>query len=269
MTKPKGVVYTCITGGYDNIPVHKYIDANWDYVLFTDNPRLIKAGHFAHWTVKPLPFDKLDNVKNSRWPKVNAHRIFPEYEYSLYVDGNIIINNKNIFDLADKLIRQNVLFALPNHPERTCIYDEAEIVKALHIELPKTVDAEMAFLRREKYPAKNGLSENNILLRKHNEIKPTLDLWWSMVEKYSKRDQLSLMYAMWKTGIKRTPIYIDKNGFGIHRKSDDFTFVFLKTHNQNKILPPTHKIRKFVVRLIGCFIPIAKYRRQFKQKFIK
>jgi hypothetical protein len=158
---------------------------------------------------------------------------------------------------------------LPNHPERTCIYDEAEIIKQLIIDFPKTVDAEMAFLRREKYPAQNWFSENNILLRKHNAIKPTLDLWWSMVEKYSKRDQLSLMYAMWKTGIKRTPIYTDENGFGIHHKCDDFTFVHSQSHDQNKIpTKPVGKVWKFIVKLIGCFIPVKKYRRRIKQKLM-
>ena len=88
------VVYSCITGGYDDIPVHKYISNEWDYILFTDNDDLIRAGTFAHWTIKPLQFDKLTNVKNARWHKINPHILFPDYDYSLWLDSTIIINNE-------------------------------------------------------------------------------------------------------------------------------------------------------------------------------
>lgn len=269
MAKSKKVIYTVVTNGYDNIPVHKYIAPDWDYILFTDNKELIKKGRYKHWTVKPIIFNKLDNVRNSRYPKVNAHIVLPEYDYSLYLDGNIIVNNKNLFNLAEDLISKDVLLALPNHFERKCIYEEAEIVKNLKIDYPKIVNKEMRFLRHEKYPKNNGLMENNIIFRQHNKIKPALDLWWFMITKYSKRDQLSFMYALWKTGLKPTSIYTDKNGFGIHRKSPDFTFVYRETHNQDKIVDKSKFIPKFIGHIICCFIPIAKYRRKFKQKFVK
>ena len=269
MKKTKKVLYSCITGGYDNIPVHKYVAPDWDYVLFTDNADLIKAGHFAHWTIRPLVFDKLTNVKNSRWHKVNPHKLFPEYDYSLYLDANIIVNNDNLFKLADNLIKQNVLFAVPNHPQRTCCYAEAEIIKSLKIDYPETVDAEMAVLRKDKYPENNGLSENNILFRQHNKIPEMLDLWWYMIEKYSKRDQLSFNYALWKTNTPHTPIYTDENGFGMHRNCSDFTFVVSQSHDQNKIPSKRpSKVWKFIVKLIGCFIPVKKYRKLVKQKLM-
>ena len=268
MAKSKKVVYTVITGGYDNIPVHKYVAKDWDYILFTDNKDLIKQGKYEHWTIKSLPFDGLDNVRNSRYPKINAHIVLQEYDYSLYFDANIIVNNKNIFDLAEDLISKDVLIALPNHFERNCIYDEAEIVKELKIDFPYIVDKEIRFLKNEKYPEHNGLTENNIIFRQHNKIKPALDLWWYMVKKYSKRDQLSFMYAIWKTGVRYTPIYTNKEGFGFHRFSPDFTFVFSETHNQDRIIE-TKPLPKFIGRIFCCFIPIAKYRRKFRQKFVK
>ena len=266
---PKKLVYTCITGGYDKIPIHQYVAPDWDYVLFTDNAELIKRGKYEHWTVRPLVFNKLDNVKKSRWHKVNAHILFPEYDYSLWIDANIIINNKNPFNLFKKLIKQNCILAVPNHPERTCAYEEAEIVKKLQIDYPETVDREMAFLRREKYPQQNGLTENNMILRRHNDMTSTLDLWWHMIKTYSKRDQLSFNYALWKTGVKNTPIYSDENGFGIHRKSPDFTFVFATTHNQDKTIYKSRVIPKFLGRIICCFIPNSKYRKRFRQKYIR
>ena len=34
-------VYTCITGDYDNLIQHTYIDKDYDYICFTDNQKLI------------------------------------------------------------------------------------------------------------------------------------------------------------------------------------------------------------------------------------
>lgn len=226
----KKVIYSCITGGYDDIPVHKYISNDWEYILFTDNEELISAGTFAHWTIKPLQFDKLTNVKNARWHKINPHILFPDYDYSLWLDSTITINNEKIFNLMNKLIKSNVLIASPNHPDRKCIYEEAKIIKQCNIDLPDIVNKEMKFLLKNRYPKNNGLTETNIMFRQHNKIKPTLNLWWEMLEQYSKRDQLSFNYVLWKTGIKITPIYTNEQGFGIHHHIDDITLFHSKKH---------------------------------------
>ncbi len=36
------VIYTCITGGYDNLIEHTYQNLNWDYICFCDNEELLK-----------------------------------------------------------------------------------------------------------------------------------------------------------------------------------------------------------------------------------
>lgn len=266
----KKVLYSCITGGYDAVPEYKFVAPGWDYVLFTDNKKLIRAGRVAHWTVRPLMFSAETNVKNARWHKVNAHKLFPEYDYSLWVDSNIIINNPKPFKMMDDLIEQNVLVAVPNHMERHCIYAEAQIIKEYHIEWPDIVDDEMRYLRKDNYPENNGLSETNILLRKHNAMRTALDLWWKMIAEFSKRDQLSFNYAMWKYGIEIRPIYTGTDGLGYHRECPDFTFVKSKTHNQNKVNQPhNHSAYSFGVRIIAMFIPFSKYRRQLKDKLLR
>lgn len=265
----KKVLYTCITGGYDNFPKHPYVADDWDYVLFTDNAELVKRGRVEHWIVKPLVFDKLSNVKNARWHKVNAHKLFPDYDYSLWMDSNILINQEHAFQVIDEMVAKKVLVAVPNHPIRRCIYHEAEEIKKCKIDFANVVDSEISFLRKEKYPKNNGLSETGILLRAHNKIKKMLDLWWGMIEKYSKRDQLSFNYALWKTGTVATPIYSGENGFGIHRKCSDFIFVYVPSHNQDKITDREKFIPKFLGRIICGFIPYSKSRRKFRRTYVK
>ncbi|MBQ8293836.1 MAG: DUF616 domain-containing protein [Alphaproteobacteria bacterium] len=228
----KKVCYTCITGGYDSVPTHKYIDPSWDYVLFTDNHELIRCGHVGPYVVRQLARHKYGNVKNARWHKINAHILFPEYDISLWMDGNVSILNNHIFDIANKLIANNTKIAIPMHPERNCIYAEAETIKRLHIDHKNIVNREMKKLHRDGYPENNGLSETNIMFRRHNEIISTLNLWWHMVKNYSKRDQLSYNYAAWKYGVQTIPLYPTP---GEHRTNGDFELQYIATHNQDKI----------------------------------
>lgn len=237
MKKNKKVIYTCITGGYDSIPVHGYVASDWDYILFTDNSKLISLGRFAHWTVKPLQFNKLTNVKNARWHKVNAHKLFPDYNCSLWIDAQIIVNNNNLINLCDDLFSRNVLCATPAHPVRKCIYDEAVVIKEHNIDFANIVNSEVRYLRAHRYPANQGLSETNIVFRQHNKIKSALRLWWRMIKKFSKRDQLSFNYAIWKTNTPLLYIMTDsETGLGYHHYIADITFVDNKTHNRYRML---------------------------------
>ncbi len=208
MQKEK-VIYTCITGGYDNITAHPYVDDTWDYVLFTDDAKLIEQGVIHHWCVKPLPFAELDNSRNSRFPKINAHLVLPEYRYSFYLDGNITILSAKFFSRLDRLIQQKTLIAIAQHPQRNCLYQEAEIVKKKCIDMPETVDTQMEFLQSEDYPKQRGLFENNLIFRQHThkDISSSQDLWWQMLVRFSKRDQLSAAYAFWKYNIPIEPLY--------------------------------------------------------------
>ena len=257
----KKVCYTCITGGYDTIPVHKFVNPEWEYVLFTDNAGLIERGYFEHWKVRPLAYNKSTNVKNARWHKVNAHILFPDHDVSLWLDGNIAVNNRNIFDKIEKLVADGVLISIPLHPQRNCIYDEANTIKKLHIDLDKTVDRQMGILKKDNYPANNGLAETNVMFRQHNKIKPLLDLWWSFIRDYSKRDQLSYNYCAWKCGIQTVPLYPTP---GDHRTNGDFELNYVATHNQDKIHP-----RKIIPYWLGCFIVIFIPARKNKERFMK
>ena len=59
-------------------------------------------------------------------------------------------------------------------------------------------------IKTEGFPQNYGLPENNIIYRKHNkaEIISIMNDWWYMLEHYSRRDQLSLPYVLWKHNIK-------------------------------------------------------------------
>lgn len=262
--KKEKVVYTCITGGYDAIPCHAYVDDDWDYILFTDNEELIEQAYIYHWEVRRNPFNDLDNVRNSRYCKINAHKVFTEYQYSLYLDGNIIVNNNSIFMNTNNLIKQHTIIAIPIHPMRTCIYDEADVVKQYHIDYSQIVDKQIAFLKDEQYPEQNGLFENCIIFREHNNEKlvAAQELWWQMLTRFSKRDQLSQLYAFWKYDIEIYPLF--EEGIN-HRDCDGLTFMRSKTHNQNKV-SFKQKYPNWLINSLCFFIPIKAMRHAMRKK---
>jgi len=202
----RGVVYTVMTGNYDNILTHRYLNPEYDYICFTDNPDLLANGHPV-WQIKPLPFCDGDNITNSRFPKLNPHIALPEYKTSLYVDANVSIVSKHIFRVCESS-NKNIL--VPRHPDRDCMYDECKAVYKANKDTPEAIFSIQKMLRTNGYPRCLGLTENNIIYRKHNDkMVVCIDsMWWDMFLKYSHRDQLTFGYVLWKNKTPFQEIYM-------------------------------------------------------------
>lgn len=262
----KKVIYTCITGEYDDACAHTYMNSDWDYIMFTDNQYLLSMPRYMHWEIRPLRFNKMSNVKNARWHKINADILFPEYDYSLWVDGNIVIQSGDFFKRIKTLIDSDINISVPLHPVRNCIFDEAQTIMDLRIDNKNTVNREMRKLRYWHYPKNNGLNETCIILRKHNnkKIKRAQKRWWHMVKNYSKRDQLSYNWAMWRSKINTVPMY---NACGEHRNSEELMFVHKRSHNQNPAVNfDTWTIPYWIAKIVCIAIPHTKDKQRFIQQ---
>lgn len=199
----EGAVYTCVTGQYDSLgrlKSHEYLDPAWDYLLYTDNERLLENQTYGAWDVRPLEFSALDPVRNSRWHKTHPHLLLADYDQSVWADGNVNILTDFLFS---KIRNEDHSLLIPSHFARTCIYQEAEAVKAAGLDDPALIDAEVALEKAAGFPKNYGLNETNVLYRRHRnpDIIRVMDEWWAMIAKYSKRDQLALSFILWKHGI--------------------------------------------------------------------
>lgn len=215
---PKGVVYTCITNDYDDIneiEIFKYTDRDWDYVFFTDNEEQIKQGKIGIWEVRPLQYKDSDNTRNQRWHKTNPHILFPEYEKSIWIDGNINILTKYIFNVAYNM-KQDIM--LPKHYKNNCIYNEYNDIIKLNFDEKDIINRELEILKKDNMPKEYGFTETNILCRNHlkQDMINFQNEWWNFIKNYSKRDQLSFMYLIWKHGIKTKEISINNTRLDHH-----------------------------------------------------
>lgn len=208
MKKNKFVVYTAIFGDYDDLiePKEKY--KGCDFICFTDQTQL--KSHI--WEIRLIPdIDLPPNIMNRKY-KILTHEFLSDYSQSLYVDANIFII-ANPLELAKKYLNKYDI-AIPMHQQRDCIYQEAEVVIQIKKANFEEVEKQMIFYKNQGYPHKFGLTENNIIFRNHinKNIIELMENWFNELKKFSKRDQLSLMYLIWKNNISIIKIKENSKG---------------------------------------------------------
>ena len=163
---------------------------------------------------------------------MHPHILFPEYEESIYIDSNIDIKSTYLFECIEKIKKDNAKISIPPHYMRNCLYEESNILISNNKDNLNSIIEQMNIYKEEGFPTNYGLSENNCIFRIHNdkEIISLMEDWWYWIENYSKRDQLSLFYVLWKHNYKM-PYLTD---FTLRLDTDNFYFY-------------THKNKKFDV----------------------
>jgi len=193
--KNKTVVYTAVTGGYDLVLPTSF--NNCDFVCFTDQQMSVRG-----WDVRKLPFQGGDNVRTARAIKILPHRLFDEYETSIWVDGNVTIIRDPYY-----LLRQlDCTFALHTfkHSERDSLTEELHACIRLSKDDKSVMERQVQEYLAEGCPDRGNLIESGILIRHHgdSQLIDAMELWWQQIQIYSRRDQLSFPYVVWKTGLK-------------------------------------------------------------------
>lgn len=178
------VIYTAITSGYDKLKEPLIITPGWDYICYTNNKDLKSK-------VWKIILVNLNCIKDVR--KIKIIQPF-ESDISLWIDGSIDINcNLNEF------IKNNhkSSFSVMKHPDRNCVYEEAKACIRLKKDNEDIINNQVSTYKEEGYPHNNGMVATGLIIRSNNEVvKEFCKCWWSEVEKYSRRDQLSFNYIL-------------------------------------------------------------------------
>jgi len=241
------VVYTVIVGGFDNVKQPIVTDPRFDYILFTDLPI---DSEFGVWQVRSIGYESDDLRKKSRFPKIRPEISLPEYKASLYIDGNIGIISQCVYNRCVELAEKGVEWAGIKHQSRDCVYDEMNAIVGLGWVHDYEVLDWYRFLRNEKYPEHNGMFENNIIFRTHTQTVRRINelWWWTLEEKKVKRDQFSLMYAMWQVPEMKTVYFLLENE---NAWNNDGWFVCESHNSHKKVLKKSlwEKLRDRYIRM--------------------
>lgn len=198
----KIVVYTCITGNYDEAVEPLYYNNNVDYVIYTNCTNI----KLKEWQKRDIPenIQKInDNVLINRYAKMHPKELFEDYDYAIYIDGNI----RTISDVSSFInsINEKTGLAIHKHYARNSIYQEAEACKLYKKGSIDKLDRQIQKYKEEGFPDEYGLLECNVIVSdlKNQNATTILNKWWDeFLASESRRDQISLPYSLWKLNFK-------------------------------------------------------------------
>lgn len=206
MRSKRFAVYTVVTGAYEEVMQPLAVDDRFDFILFTDTEGQGKRGV---WQQRSIPAVTEDSMRLSRYPKMRPELLLPGYDGWLYIDANVRITGQEIYDRAVNLCDAGIDWAGVMHPDRSCIYEEAYAVSFRELEKESVLQRWGHRLRKEGYPRGNGLFENNIIFRSNTPATAAVDEeFWNLYVSGPRRDQLILMYVLWKHPEVRTGLIL-------------------------------------------------------------
>lgn len=204
ISKLKKVVYTVLIGKYDKFNIINK-EKGYDYFMLTD--QILKNESNLNWTILPLKRKNESIIakifKRQRFYKIYPHLFFKNYDLSIYVDASYEIKG-NLDEFLLRILSPNISIYVMEHPYRKTIVNEIKAVLASKKDTNISLTKIKNIYKVQKFPDNKGLSENSLIIRKHNDMKCInfMEKWFNEIKNYSHRDQLSFGYIFWKTGDK-------------------------------------------------------------------
>nr|TKS15738.1 uncharacterized protein D5086_0000029840 [Populus alba] len=219
-------VISCIFGNSDRLrsPADKMVTRlsrkNVCFVMFMDEVTFQtrtseghipdRAGFVGLWkivVVKNLPYNDMRRV--GKVPKLLPHRLFPSARYSIWLDSKLRLQVDPLLVLEYFLWRKGHEYAISNHYDRHCVWEEVVRNKKLNKYNHTVIDQQFAFyqadgLKRFNVSDPNKLLPSNVpegslIVRAHTPMSNLFScLWFNEVDRFTPRDQLSFAFTYQK-----------------------------------------------------------------------
>lgn len=187
-------VITNICGGKDELRDNQ-AKGNAKFTCFTDADLKSET-----WEIKKA-YDKFkDPRRNSRIAKIMPHK-YSDADVIITIDGNL-----RLLITPEELVAKylgDYDMAVFKHGMRDCIYDEAREVALLGLDDTELIIEQAKHYEDDDYAKHKGLAQGGIIIRRNNKkTKLFNEFWWADYCRYSRRDQLSLMSAIERAGLR-------------------------------------------------------------------
>jgi hypothetical protein len=195
------LVYTAIFGNKDDAPklINKYLLPNLElaFICFTDNPLL----RSEDYEVRLIDTQYDDITKNARDIKINGFPGIESFDIAIWHDSSVQLHCDKLQKLVE-MGRKHMISAF--HHIRYCVYSEAIACINQKKDNPIKLTWQIYRYFKEGLPANYRLHETTIMVI---QVEPYVEslfrkIWWNEILKYSRRDQISLPYARYKTGVE-------------------------------------------------------------------
>ncbi|CAH9136247.1 unnamed protein product [Cuscuta epithymum] len=219
-------VISCIFGNSDRLrmPAGKTISRtsrkNVCFVMFVDEATL-KAfssegrmldsmGFIGLWkivVVKNLPYTDMRRV--GKIPKLLPHRLFTSARYSIWLDSKLRLQLDPLLILEYFLWRKGHEYAISNHYDRHCVWEEVAQNKKLNKYNHSIIDQQFEVYKADglkKFDISDpnrllpsNVPEGSFIIRAHTPMSNLFScLWFNEVDRFTPRDQLSFAYTYYK-----------------------------------------------------------------------
>ncbi|KAK4266674.1 hypothetical protein QN277_027560 [Acacia crassicarpa] len=156
--------------------------------------------------LKRPPYD--EPRRNGKVPKILTHRLFPQAQYSIWIDGKMELIVDPLLILERYLWRGKHTFAIAQHKHHRSIYEEADANKRRKRYARPLIDLHMKIYYYEGMkpwnPMKRTISdvpEGAVIIREHTLMNNLFScLWFNEVHLFTPRDQLSFGYVVYRLG---------------------------------------------------------------------
>ncbi|KAL1196044.1 putative hexosyltransferase MUCI70 [Cardamine amara subsp. amara] len=219
-------VISCIFGNSDRLrhPANKMVSSfsrkDVCFVVFVDEITMQTlsaegqapdgAGFIGLWklvVVRNLPYADMRRV--GKIPKLLPHRLFPSARYSIWLDSKLRLQLDPILILEYFLWREGHEYAISNHYDRHCLWEEVAQNKKLNKYNHTVIDQQFEFYKTDGLTRFNASDPNKLLpsnvpegsfiVREHTPMSNLFScLWFNEVERFTPRDQLSFAYTYQK-----------------------------------------------------------------------
>lgn len=187
MASSQIVLYSCIVNKRDRPKIIEYRD-DISYVLFTDDLGIKADG----WDVRPILKKYDDPVRTSRFHKHNPFLLFPDAEYTVWLDATHWPHSSIMPILNGEM-------SMMRHFVRSTVKEELQACSDAKMDSVKTMTHQFRSYVEDGFKDDQGLYSTTCVVRKNTErVKEFSEFWWREICKWSRRDQLSLPYCLWK-----------------------------------------------------------------------
>lgn len=212
---PRRAVYTAVFGRYEAIveqPIARDSDAR--FFCFTDDPTATSATWEIHVISERIQDDP---TRSARQMKILGHNLLSEFDETLWIDNRVLLKERPEV-LLDAWLKDHDM-ALPSHSYRSSVREEFRTVLRSGLDDPYKVREQL-----QTYEAlASGVLEARpfwtaILARRQTpSVQLTMRTWMDNVLRFSKRDQLSVNYAVAKCKLKPLVLAVDNFESEWHR----------------------------------------------------
>jgi hypothetical protein len=192
----KVAIISASLGGFDGTYEHTSQTYSHDYFLFTD-------ANFP-------PRVSLTPRLQAKIPKLFAYQLKPNYDYYLWLDGHITLNNPNTLTYLMSEIQSTDILVF-QHPRRPNVRQEIRYLRKGLREQSRYLVSRYngEFLPEQTREYEQDKFEDDLLAmggvflyRNTPEVQALLKEWWYHITRYNIQDQISFSYVLKKSNLK-------------------------------------------------------------------